>query len=358
MTPRRQVRTPPPVPLAPGTRIGRYEVRGVLGSGPFGIVYRALEPAGDTDHAIREYLPAALAHRQGLTDVLPRTPEQAADFELGLRFFLDECGVLQRIDHPALIHVAETVSAHGTAYMVMPLLTGRNLEQTRQAQTRGPREASLRAMLAELLDVLERLHAAKVQHRDVSPSRIMVKGDGRLLLLDLQTPRRVASARGESGPQGPRDGYAPPELYGKDDKLPRGPWTDLYALAATMHFLIVGKPPPAAPRRADGDRLAPTLATASSGRYTPEFLAVLDWMLAPGPADRPQSVAQVQAALAGHGLPAAYAPPPKARLKSLWRSRRLRWTLAALVVLALLAAGGWRLYRTGIVQAWWLQRRW
>lgn len=345
------------MPLPVGTRIGRYEVRGVLGSGPFGLVYRALEPVGDIDHAIREYLPAALAQRQGPATVVPRTPEQAPDFELGLRFFLDECAVLQRIDHPGLIKVGETLSAHGTAYMVMPLLTGRSLEQTRLSQPRAPSEASLRAMMADLLGALERLHAAKVEHRDVSPSRIMLKGDRRLLLLDLQTPRRVASARGESGPEGPRDGYAPPELYGKPDSLPRGPWTDLYSLAATLHFLIVGKPPPPAPKRAAGSRLGPALAQASGGRHSPDFLAVLDWMLALNPADRPQSVAQVQAALAGQGLPAAYTPPPKARLKSLWRSRRLRWTLAALVLLALLAAGAWRLYQTGILQAWWLSRR-
>jgi serine/threonine protein kinase len=356
VTPRRQVRPPPPTPLSSGTRIGRYEVRGVLGSGPFGIVYRALDPDHDSDHAIREYLPGVLARRQGPLEVVPRTPEQAADFELGLRFFRDECAVLQRIDHPTLIKVTDTVVAHGTAYMVMPLLTGRSLEQTRLAQARPPREASLRAMLADLLGALERLHAAKVQHRDVSPSRIMMKGDGRLLLLDLQTPRRVASARGDAGPEGPRDGYAPPELYGKVDALPRGPWTDLYSLAATMHFLIAGKPPPAAPRRKADERLAPALARAGDGRHSGEFLAVLEWMLALAPADRPQSVAQVRAALDGQGLPAAYAPPPQVRLASLWRRRGVRRGLAALVLLALLGAGGWRLYRTGIVQAWWISR--
>lgn len=329
---------PPARPLPVGAKLQPgYEVRSVLGTGPFGIVYRVHDAPNDRDLAVKEYLPNALAHRQGTTDVQVRPDADADAFALGMRFFVDEARLLAGIEHPALVRVHGCWREHGTAYMAMALVNGRTLIETAQARWKPPREAILRAMLDTLLELLERLHDARLQHRDISPFTVVFDPNGRPLLMDMGSPRRVTSARGDTGPTGPRDGYAPIELYGRVKGNQRGPWTDIYSLGATMHFLICGRAPPPAPRRPEVDHLTAAMLR-KDGRYSVEFVSIIDWMLAPRPADRPRSVAQLRKALAGGPLPEAYAPPRKAQLGDRLR-RRKRWLWGGAIV-ALLAGGG------------------
>ncbi|MFP5464353.1 MAG: hypothetical protein ACLGHR_06265 [Gammaproteobacteria bacterium] len=152
-------------------------------------------------------------------------------------------------------------------------------------------------------------------------------------------PRRLAAARGETGPAGVRDGYAAVEIYGKGSGQPRGPWTDLYALGATLHYLITGKPPAPAPERAGAAALS--WGPAALLRHSLDFLAVVEWMLSPRPQDRPQSVAAVRAALAGEGLPERLRPSLGARLAvRLRRHRRWLWLGAGAALLAASAVAG------------------
>ena len=96
--------------------------------------------------------------------------------------------------------------------------------------------------------------------------------------------------------------YAPIEQYGEAGSVKQGPWTDLYALGATLHFMLLGRPPPPATARAVQDDLQP-LATAAFPGCSPAFLHTIDWMLAPKPADRPQSVAALPDVLEGRAAP-------------------------------------------------------
>lgn len=320
-----------------GTQTGGFVLRNVLGTGTYGIVYRAHDPESDEEFAVREYLPTHLAMRQGATAVAVRSPDEAELFELGLRFFVNEGKLLGSVDHPSLVHVHQAWQDNGTAYMAMTLCNGRTLRDTLQARWKPPNEGSLRATLDKLLEALDLLHAGGVQHRDIAPQNIMIEPDGRPVLLDLDSPRRVASARGTTGSEGPRDGYAPPELYGNRPDLKRGPWTDFYSLGATLHFMICGKPPPPAASRTEGDRAGLQLQRPDS-RHSLGLLGVVDWMLALQPADRPQSVQAVRNALAGQGLPERHAPKGREKLAvGLRRRRRWLWVAAAAV---LLAAGG------------------
>ena len=335
--PRRKAATPPPPPLPIGTHVGDYEVRNILGSGTFGIVYRVVDALGEHELAVKEYLPGDLARRDGPVTVVPIGPEQVESFEMGMRFFVNEGELMRKFEHPALLRIYGAWKQNGTAYMAMDLVTGRSLVDTMRSRWKSPRESELRALLDDLLGALEGMHKAGVQHRDINPRSVLIDPKGRPLLMDLDSPRRVMTARGATGPVGPRDGFAGIELYGTGHEHARGPWTDLYALGALLHYMIVGKPPKPAPQRQAGERLAPGLLRPDL-RHSLDFLAVVDWMLAPQPKDRPQSVAEVREALRGDGLPQAWRPTRRER----WavRLRRRRPLLVGAVVLVVLGVVG------------------
>jgi serine/threonine protein kinase len=336
--PPRKPQTPAPLPI--GAPIGAFDVRAVIGRGTYGPVYRVWDPETEAEYAVKEYLPSMLAVRDGERAVAPRSAEDAEPFALGLRFFVNEGKLLSQLRHPSLVRVYGAWEENGTAYMAMDLVAGRNLHDTLLARWKSPREATLRAMLESLLGALEVLHDAGLQHRDIAPQSIVVGPTGRPLLMDLGTPRRLAAARGDTGPAGARDGYAAIEMYGSGGGLQRGPWTDVYALGATVHYMITGKPPAPAPERA-GAAAPLSWAPAVLQRQSLDFLAVVEWMLSPRPQDRPQSVADVRAALAGRGLPERLHPRLPARLAVLLRRhRRWVWLGAGLLLLAAMAAGG------------------
>lgn len=350
--PKRKPSFGPPTALAAGTRLGDYLVRGVLGHGTYGIVYRVFDPQAGDELAVREYLPRHLAMRHGPSAVVVRSPDDAEAFGLGLRFFTNEGKLLSGVEHSSLIRVYGSWEENGTAYTAMELFHGRNLKESMQARWKSPSDSSLRSMLSALLGALEVLHKGGVQHRDIAPQNVLLGPNGKTVLLDLDSPRRVASARGDTGPTGPRDGFAPIELYGTDGKLRRGPWTDFYSLAATLYFMVAAKPPPIAGQRRPDDRPALQLHRGD-GRHSLELLALLDWMLAVQPADRPQSVAQVRAVLDGGPLPAAYAPRAREKLAStLRRRRRWLWVGLALVLVVGAGLGGRALMRAESLPSW------
>lgn len=333
-------RPQPLVPLPVGARLGAFDVRAVIGRGTYGLVYRVWDPETEAEYAVKEYLPSMLAVRDGERAVAPRSPDDAEPFAQGLRFFVNEGKLLSQLRHPSLVHVYGAWEENGTAYMAMNLVAGRNLHDTRLARWKSPREAALRAMLDSLLGALDVLHQAGLQHRDIAPPSIVIGPAGRPLLMDLGAPRRLAAARGETGPAGARDGFAAVEMYGAGGGHARGPWTDLYALGATLHYMITGKPPAPAPER-EGAAAALSWGPAAAMRHSLDFLAVVEWMLSPRPQDRPQSVAAVRAALAGQGLPERLQPALGARMAVLLRRhRRWIWLGVGLALLAAVAGAG------------------
>ena len=131
-----------PSALASGTRLGEFELRGLLGVGGFGIVYLAFDHALEREVAIKEYMPASLAGRTETLHVSIRSQSDAESFALGLKSFVNEAKLLARFDHPSLLKVLRFWEANGTAYMAMPVLRGRTLKQIRQEMGGPPDEAS------------------------------------------------------------------------------------------------------------------------------------------------------------------------------------------------------------------------
>ncbi len=297
-----------PNALPAGTRFGELEILSTLAVGGFGIIYVAQDHALQRQVAIKEYMPSMLAQRNAKSKVSVRSGSQQETFDAGLRSFVNESRLLARFDHPSLLKVYRFWEANGTAYMVMPYLQGQTLRQARRAMSQQPDEAWLRRLLTALLEALELLHTESIWHRDIAPDNVFLPyGGAAPVLLDFGAARQVISDRAEGLTAILKPSYAPIEQYAESRQLRQGPWTDLYALGAMVHELILGRTPPAATARSLGDDYQSLVTLAPPG-YSPELLACVDWMLRVHPQDRPQSVAHLRAALEGR------LAPPEARL--------------------------------------------
>ena len=288
-----------PSALPAGTRLGEFELRSLLGVGGFGIVYLAFDHALEREVAVKEYMPASLAGRTETMFVSIRSQSDAETFALGLKSFVNEARLLARFDHPSLLKVHRFWEGNGTAYMAMPVLRGRTVKEVRLAMTQPPDEAWLRSVLDPLLGAIEKLHSEGVYHRDIAPDNIQIEPDGRPVLLDFGAARRVLSDKSQALTAILKPAYAPIEQYAEAGSVKQGPWTDIYALGATLHFLLLGRPPSPATARAVHDDVS-ALTTLAVPGCSENFLHIIDWMLAPRPADRPQSVAALRDVLAGH----------------------------------------------------------
>ena len=299
-----KLRQDTPSALHAGTRLGEYELLRLLGVGGFGIVYLAFDHALEREVAIKEYMPASLAGRTETMHVSIRSKSDAESFALGLKSFVNEAKLLARFDHPSLLKVHRFWEANGTAYMAMPVMRGRTVKDIRLDMAGTPDEAFTRRILMPLLGAIEKLHSEGVYHRDIAPDNIQIEPDGSPVLLDFGAARRVLSDKTQSLTAILKPAYAPIEQYGEAGSVRQGPWTDLYALGATLHYLLLGRPPPPATTRTVHDEASSLTADNLPG-CSEAFLHTIDWMLCPRPADRPQSVGELRDVLEGRArLPA------------------------------------------------------
>jgi hypothetical protein len=295
--------------LPVGTRLGEFEITGLLGEGGFGIVYLAYDNSLERKVALKEYMPAAFAARGVDVQVSIKSVDHADTFQAGLRSFVNEARILAQFDHPALIKVYRFWEANGTAYMVMPYYQGQTLKQALLQRAAPPDEAWLKALLAPLLDTLALIHDQQCFHRDIAPDNILMLADCHPLLLDFGAARRAISGMEQAFTVILKQSYAPIEQYGDSPGMRQGPWTDIFALASVIHFAIDGQPPPPAVGRVLSDPYVP-LASRHGQRYSASFLAAIDRALSVRPEDRPQSVAEMRALL---GLAEGMAPPTMLR---------------------------------------------
>jgi len=190
----------------------------------------------------------------------------------------------------------------------MPFLQGVTLRDTRRGMAHAPDEAWIKSVLTPILSALELLHREGVYHRDIAPDNILLPRDGPPVLLDFGAARRVISDRTQSLTAILKPSYAPIEQYAEMTQLRQGPWTDLYALGAVIHYLVFGVPPAPATARAvaeDGDAIENRVVPGIS----PRFLEAMSWMLAVRPNQRPQSGEQLRAVLDGQAQIPPRAPP-------------------------------------------------
>jgi len=288
-----------------GTRLGEFELIGLVGVGGFGIVYLAEDHSLGRRVALKEYMPSSLASRSQGSQVSVKSERYAETFEAGRRSFVNEARLLAQFDHPSLVKVYRFWEGNGTAYMVMPFYEGTTLKQALKKMSAPPDEAWLKTMLAPVMDALEVMHNAQVYHRDIAPDNIMLLEGGRPLLLDFGAARRVITDMTQALTVILKPGYAPVEQYAEMPEMKQGAWTDIYALSAVVFFAIMGKTPPPSVGRIINDSMVP-LSQQAAGRYSEAFLRGIDRGLAVKPEQRPQTIAELRDLLGVHHVAAAH----------------------------------------------------
>ena len=184
--------------LPPGTRFEEYRLDAVLGSGGFGITYRAYDAHLDTFVAIKEYLPAEFAARTEASTVVPKSNTDAQDYHWGLTRFLDEARTLARFNHPNLNRVLRFFEGNGTAYMVLEYVEGETLADKLTRERQLP-EQTLQRLLDEVLSGLEVMHDAGYVHRDIKPGNLMLREeDGSVVVLDFGAARQAVGQRSKA----------------------------------------------------------------------------------------------------------------------------------------------------------------
>ena len=295
--------------LPVGTHLAEFELLRLLGEGGFGIVYLAQDHSLQRRVAIKEYMPATLASRAGVLDMVVTSEKNRPVFEAGMASFINEARLLAQFDHPSLLKVYRFWQANGTAYMVMPFYEGVTLKERLRQLGSPPDERWLMALLASLTDALKIIHAEHCLHRDIAPDNsLMLTDSGRPLLLDFGAARQVIGDATQALTAILKPGYAPVEQYAEVPSLKQGPWTDVYALCAVVHGAMMGSKPPVSVARTVADSYVPLLRSAA-GRYSPRFLQAIDDGLRVHPAERTASMGALRQALGiDPGGPAG--PPP------------------------------------------------
>ena len=276
---------------------GSYRVERVVGSGGFGITYEAEDVKLRTRVALKEYYPADFSDRDADMSVRPKSDRHRTTFAWGLSSFLDEAQTLARFKHPTIVRVTRVFEALSTAYMVMDFEKGGPFQVWLEALGRPPTQHELDRIASPILDALEVMHADKFLHRDIAPDNIIIREDGTPVLIDFGAARRAVAERSQALTGIIKSGYSPQEQYATDSRL-QGPWTDLYALGATLYRAVTGRAPEEATLRMTDDR-TPAAARTSTSAYRSSFLAAIDACLNVKPSDRPQSVAQLRPMLLG-----------------------------------------------------------
>ncbi len=345
-----------PILLAHRTVLNeQYLIGKVLGKpGGFGITYLAWDMYLQTYVAIKEFLPRDLAGRANdRATVQPHTNDDSKLFSYGLEQFINEARTLAQFDHPNVVRVKTFFKNFGTAYMVMDYYDGMSLNEYMTSKGNVLGETITLGIMYPILDGLHEVHNKGFLHRDIKPHNIFLTSSKRVILLDFGAARVSMNERSKSMSVVLTPGFAPPEQYHGKGK--QGPWTDIYAVAATMYYMMTGSVPAEATERLYEDQL-PTVKDMKP-EISQSVSDALHRAMAIRAEDRPQSIPEFQSLLAGMSIPSApSAPAPKSKapavepvmaptIKKEPKSKSTsggvgKWIGIAAAIL-IVAAGGW-----------------
>lgn len=234
---------------------GRYLVGKVLGIGGFGITYLGYDLTLEIKVAIKEYMPSALATRHADRYTVALTGHVEEEYKYGMERFLEEAKILAKLQStPNIVSVQNYFKENGTAYFVMEYIDGMSLKAYLSKNGDQISYSQAIAFLQPIMEALIQVHGMNLLHRDISPDNIYITSTGESRLLDFGAAR-FASGDGKSVSVILKHGYAPEEQYSSHGN--QGPWTDVYAMGATLYRCITGQLPPDSIERIHGDRLKP-----------------------------------------------------------------------------------------------------
>ena len=319
----------------------KYVVGRVLGQGGFGITYLGWDKYLEQRVAIKEYYPSGSVMRESeiSTVVASYGGALAARYQRNKERFLKEAQILARFnEEKEIVHVSNMFEANNTAYFVMEFVDGITLKQHVKNSGGKLSNKETFALLRPVMNALEKLHKAGLVHRDISPDNIMLLQNGGVKLIDFGAVRNVDHADQEtpltkSTEAILKQGYAPIEQYQNRGSL--GPWTDVYALCATIYYCLTGEVPPDAPERLLTE--APLEIQKHIPNLSAHQAAVLERGMAMHPRDRIPSMDELQKQLFNPIAKIVPPPPPKKEGEPASQPKKQKWLIPSAAVLAVLA---------------------
>ena len=243
--------------LRPGTVLNhKYLVGYAIGEGGFGITYIGRDTTLDMRVAVKEFYPSGYTNRNSFKEsiVTVNSDKQRAFFEKGKQRFLTEARNVAKFSaEKGIVDVRDYFEANGTAYIIMEYLDGIDLNKYLNTYGPIPADKAFDLMLP-VMRSLEKINAAGIIHRDISPDNIMFLKDGTLKLMDFGSARHFTNEEKEMSVM-LKQGYAPEEQYRKNGN--QGPWTDVYGMCATLYRCITGEVPEDGLDRIHSDNLVP-----------------------------------------------------------------------------------------------------
>lgn len=273
--------------LPKGHMLHAYRIENSIGGGGFSMVYLANDTKRGRKVVIKEFLPLDQVRRLEDASVEFVSQDDGATDPgvAGIKRFFNEAAALARVSHPNIVKVRDVFRANNTVYMVMDWHKGKDLRWYIKRHDGRLSERFIVTVFPQLLTGLREMHFNNLLHLDIKPANIYIRPGGKPLLLDFGAVRESMTRR-LRGPQTLTMGYAPIEQHRNGHV---GPWTDLYAIGASMWACMGGKPPPKSTDRAVKDSLRPAVKTFAR-QYSRQLLETVDWCLEMEPTQRPQSV--------------------------------------------------------------------
>ena len=286
---------PPRKALVPRTELDCYHVVRLIGSGGFSLIYLARDDETQDEVAIKEYFPKRFGTRDERDQVQVSEEGKLNSYYRGLKLFFSEARTLAKLRHPNIVKVRNCFLANGSAYLVMDYEPGKNLGTYIKKRQGGLSTNFLMTVFPPLLDALDLMHRQQHLHLDIKPGNIHLRPGGNPLLLDFGAVHEFSEASDMLKAQIITPGFSPVEQYYSKGNI--GPWTDVYAVGATMRACLDGKPPPAATEIDAGkSKLVPAVEKFPN-RYPAWLLKSIDWAMELDAKNRPQSAADLRDAL-------------------------------------------------------------
>lgn len=287
---------------------GKYRIERYLSSGGFGNTYVATNTEFDEQVALKEFFMRGISEREGdSVSVSVSNKTNVEQFSSQKDKFRKEARRLRKLRNDHIVAVHDLFEENGTAYYEMDLVDGESLAERMKRTGQPLTESEVKDILPQVLDALSVVHAQGLYHLDLKPANIMMDKTGRALLIDFGASKQMHNADGlgvtTSSVLAFTLGYAPLEQTEQNTKS-FGPWTDLYALGATLYKLLTNQTPPSASELL----MARDPLTFPAG-VSHQMRDLIAWMMKPRIDERPQSVAEVMKSL--NSLNSA--PSPKER---------------------------------------------
>jgi serine/threonine protein kinase len=284
------------IALPVGTSLlnGTYKITQVLNQGGFGITYLAYHSTLKAPRVIKEFFPSQGATRTA-KQVTPIT-KFVADYNSAKKRFIEEAQIIAKFAHENIIKVSDVWEENGTAYYVMDYIMGaKSLSQLLQDRGGTLPEGEAVDYVLQICKALEQVHQQNILHRDIKPDNILITPNRKAVLIDFGAAREFIADKTVSHSVLLTHGYAPPEQYAS--RAQRGPYTDIYALGATLYHLLTGTIPPSAPDRIQGAPITPPRQL--NPQISEGVEKAILWSLEINAKNRPQTIKEFSDALKG-----------------------------------------------------------